>query len=138
MTKTIEPSAMADPRTLVRRLHYDLLGLPPEPELVDSFVAAAKKDFDSAWRDLVDRLLQHSDFGERQARHWLDLVRFAESNGYAFDGDRPNAFRYRDFVIKAFAEDMPFDEFVKIQLAGDLLRPTDVDAVAATGFLVSL
>ncbi|MEM7234299.1 MAG: DUF1549 domain-containing protein, partial [Planctomycetota bacterium] len=135
--KGIDPSAIADPRTLLRRLHYDLLGLPPEPELVESFVAAAKKDFDSAWRDLVDRLLLDSDFGARQARHWLDLVRFAESNGYAFDGDRPNAFRYRDFVIKAFAEDMPYDEFVKVQLAGDLLRPADVEAVSATGFLVA-
>jgi len=133
----VRPSARADLRMLVRRIYHSLIGLPPEPEVVEKFVADATKDFDQAYDALVDRLLADSGYGERWARHWLDLARFAESNGYAFDGDRPNAYHYRDFVIRAWNDDIPYDEFVKLQIAGDLLRPGDLDAIAATGFVVA-
>jgi len=143
----IAPNGVADLQTLIRRAHYDLIGLPPTPEDVTNFVAAAQQDFQSAYDALVDRLLASEHFGERWARHWLDIARFAESNGYAFDKDRPNAFRYRDFVIRAFNDDMPYDRFVRLQLAGDLLADLNVktaaearqatNLVAATGFLVA-
>lgn len=143
----IDPNLTAPPRTLIRRAYFDLVGLPPEPEAVEAFVAAAEKDLPAAYAALVDELLDSPHYGERWARHWLDLVRFAESNGYAFDKDRANAFRYRDWVIKALNNDMPYDEFIRLQIAGDLV--TDVNAqtseaaaqaienLAATGFLVA-
>jgi hypothetical protein len=133
----IEASGIADARTLIRRVTIDIIGLPPEPEEVERFVEEASKDLDRAYGHLVDRLLASEHHGERWARHWLDLSRFAESNGYAFDGDRNNAYHYRDFVIRSLNADMPYDEFVSLQLAGDLLRPKDIDAVAATGFIVA-
>jgi len=143
----ISPNGSADATTLLRRVQFDLVGLPPTLEERKRFLAKAGNDRDAAYGQLVDRLLESQHFGERWARHWLDLVRFAESNGYAFDKDRPNAFQYRDFVIRAFNADMPYDRFVRLQLAGDLLtdlnvqtnaavRPT-TDAIAATGFLVA-
>ena len=107
-----------DRRTLVRRLTFDLLGLPPTPAEVDAFVVDPSPD---AYETLVERLLASPHFGERQAQHWLDVVRFAESNGYENDGDRPHAWRYRDWVARAFAADKPFNEFVAEQVAGDLL-----------------
>jgi hypothetical protein len=137
----------ADPRTLIRRAYYDLVGLPPTPEEVEAFVEDSIRNPQSAFRNLVDRLLDSQHFGERWGRHWLDLVRFAESNGYAFDGDRPNAYHYRDFVIRALNDDMPYDQFVRQQIAGDLLASADaattaeakaaVESLAATGFLVA-
>lgn len=136
-TVGIKPNAFAHPRQLIRRAYFDLLGLPPSPEEVTVFENEAKEDFDGAYSRLLDRLLQSQHFGERWARHWLDLVRFAESNGYAFDRDRPNAYRYRDFVIRALNADMPYDQFVKLQVAGDQLDSQDPDSVAATGFLVA-
>jgi hypothetical protein len=143
----ITPNSIASPRTLIRRAYFDLLGLPPKPEDVDRFVKASAKDSVAAYNQLIDELLKSEHYGERWARHWLDITRFAESNGYAFDGDRPNAWHYRDFVIRALNSDMPYDQFVKLQLAGDLLTNVNakttadakaaVNAVAATGFLVA-
>lgn len=118
----------ADRRTLLRRLKFDLLGLPPTPEEVDAFV----KDADPhAYEKWVDRFLASPHFGERWARHWLDVVRFAESDGFEMNRHRPNAWHYRDYVIRAFNEDRPYDRFVLEQLAGDA-----VGEDAATGFLV--
>ena len=118
--------------TLVRRLSFDLIGLPPTPEEVDAFVADSRPD---AYERLVDRLLASPHYGERWARHWMDVARFAESHGYEQDYDRPFAYHYRDFLIKALNRDMPFDQFVRWQLAGDELAPDDPQAMAATGFL---
>lgn len=143
----IGANPIADHRSLVRRAYFDLIGLPPTPEQVSLFVAAADKDFDSAWGGLIDELLASPHYGERWGRHWLDLVRFAESNGYAFDKDRPNAWRYRDWVIQSLNADMPYSEFVRKQVAGDIYAGKDWDTpdkaaralelVSATGFIVS-
>ncbi len=145
--KGIESNSIADPRTLIRRAYFDLIGLPPTPEQTATFLADAAKDFDGAWSRLIDQLLASQHYGERWGRHWLDLVRFAESNGYAFDKDRPNAWRYRDWVIRALNADMPYDEFVRQQLAGDIFAGADWDnsekaeqaleLVTATGFIVA-
>jgi mono/diheme cytochrome c family protein len=129
----VRPTAEAGRRTLVRRLYFDLIGLPPTPEEVESVVVAP--DFDKAWEALVDHLLASPHFGERWARHWLDPSRFAESHGFEHDSPRPFAYHYRDFVIRAFNRDMPYDQFVRWQLAGDELAPNDPEALAATGFL---
>jgi len=128
----IEPVAEADRQTLVRRLFFDLLGVPPEPADVTSFVADPSGD---AYERLVDRLLADPRYGERQARHWLDLARYAESDGFRQDAFRPTAWRYRDWCIEAFNADMPFDRFVQAQLAADELFPTQPAMAAATGFL---
>ncbi len=130
----VKPAAGASRRVLIRRLYYGLLGLPPTQTQVKSFVNDSSPD---AYDKLVDSLLQSEHFGERWARHWLDLARFAESNGYAFDKDRAAAFHYRDFVIKALNSDLPYDEFTRLQIAGDLLRPDDYMGIAATGFLMA-
>ena len=132
--KGVLPNGQASDRTLVRRLYFDLWGLPPDSAEVEAFVS--DKSPDRVAR-LVDRLLDGQHYGERWARHWLDLARFAESNGYAFDLDRPAAYHYRDFVIKALNDDMPYDQFVKLQVAGDLIAPLDRMAQAATGFLAA-
>ena len=143
----VTPNAIADARTLIRRAYFDLIGLPPQPEDVEKFVTEFEKDPAEAYGHLVDELLANQHFGERWARHWLDVTRFAESNGYAFDGDRPNAWHYRDFVVRALNSDMPYDQFVQTQIVGDLLTTLDVqttgealaaiESVAATGFLVA-
>ena len=132
----LRPVGDADPRTLVRRLSFDLTGLPPDPAIMDAYAAAPSP---GALSSLVDTMLASRAFGERWGRHWLDVARYAESTGkernYAF----PEAWRYRDWVIDAVASDMPYDEFVRRQVAGDLLPATDVkerDAnLVATGFL---
>lgn len=130
----IAPASEAAKATLARRLFFDLTGLPPTPDEVTEFLADAAPD---AYEKLVDRLLASPRFGERQARHWLDTVRFGESGGYEFDGDRPGAHHYRDWVIKTLNADLPYDEFLRMQIAGDLIKPGDYDATAATGFLVA-
>ncbi len=130
----LRPSPPADRRTLIRRLTFDLLGLPPGPEDIDAFL---KDDSADAYEKLVDRLLNSPHYGERWARHWLDVARFGESDGFEYDKRRPNAWRYRDWVVAALNADMPYDEFVRLQLAGDVLRPGDAAAVTATGFLVA-
>lgn len=132
--KGLTPSKPLSKEKLIRRVTFDLIGLPPTPEEVDAFV---KDTSPNAYEKLVDRLLKSERHGERWARHWLDVARFAESGGYEFDGDRAGAFHYRDFVIKALNADMPFDEFVRLQLAGDEIRPNDFHATSATGFLVA-
>jgi hypothetical protein len=130
--KGLTPSPRADRRTLVRRAYLDLLGLPPSPAEVDAFV----KDPDpAAWPKLVDRLLASPHYGERWARHWLDLVRYADSGGFEFDVDRPEAWRYRDYVVKAFNDDKPYSQFVREQIAGDEYAPGSDEAMVATGFL---
>lgn len=137
------PSRPATSRELVRRLFFDLWGLPPSPETVAAFAADPS---DRAWAQLVDELLVSHHYGERQAQHWLDWVRYAETNGYERDGGKPGAWRYRDYVIDAFASDKPYDQFVIEQLAGDEWAATQGwspeqeparwrDAIVATGFL---
>ena len=133
-SKSIQPSPAAEREKLLRRAYFDLVGMPPSPAEVEAFLNDTSPD---AYEKVIDRLLASPHYGERWARHWLDVARYAESGGYEFDGDRPGAFLYRDFVIKALNQDMPFDEFVRLQLAGDRLRPDDFDAVNATGFLVA-
>ncbi|MCH5375092.1 MAG: DUF1553 domain-containing protein, partial [Planctomycetes bacterium] len=128
----LAPAEEADRRSLVRRLYFDLIGLPPTPEEVEAFVADPSEE---AYANLVDRLLDSPQYGQRWARHWLDLVRYAESDGYRQDAYRPNAWRYRDYVIRAFNEDKPYDRFVLEQLAGDEVAPHDLDALAATAYL---
>jgi hypothetical protein len=129
----ITPSPEADPRTLIRRLSLDLTGLLPSPEEVAAFVKASARDREAAYRGLVDRLLASPHYGERWGRHWLDQARYADSNGYTIDGDRV-MWPYRDWVIGALNQDLPFDRFTVEQLAGDLLpKPTKAQMVA-TGF----
>ena len=135
--KGLPANAMASREKLVRRAYYDLLGLPPTPAEVMAFLKESDAKPQTAYADLIDRLLASERFGERWGRHWLDLVRYAESGGYEFDKDRPTAHHYRDFVIKAFNQDMPYDEFVRLQIAGDHLKPNDFFATSATGFLVA-
>ena len=120
----------ATPRELVRRACFDLVGLPPTPEEVDAF---EKNPTDNAWAELIDRLLASPHYGERWGRHWLDLVRYAESNGYERDGAKPNAWRYRDYVIESFNSDKPYDRFIREQLAGDEIADEQLAATAAGG-----
>lgn len=132
--KGIKPNHPATKERLIRRAYFDLIGLPPTPEQISAFVNDSSP---SAFEKVVDELLASSAYGERWARHWLDTARFAESGGYEFDGFRPGAYHYRDWVIRVFNSDMPYDQFVRMQLAGDLLQPDQIDGVAATGFLVA-
>jgi len=136
--KGLAPAPEADRRTLIRRLTFDLTGLPPTPEEVAAFLADDRAD---AYERLVDRLLASPSYGERWARHWLDLVRFAESSGHEFDYDILNAWQYRDYVVRALNRDLPYDRFVVEQIAGDLLpvpRHNPVDgsneSIQGTGF----
>lgn len=131
----LTPSSPADRRTLIRRLTFDLIGLPPTAEEIAAFVSDPAED-DFAYEKVVTRLLNSPHYGERWARHWLDVAHFGESDGFEFDRMRPNAWRYRDWVIGALNNDMPYDEFARLQIAGDVLRPGDEQAITATGFLV--
>ena len=128
----LAPAPEAEKTALIRRVYFDLIGLPPTPQQVDAFVNDKSPQ---AYEDLIDRLLKSPRYGERWARHWLDLVRYAESDGYRADGYRPHAWRYRDYVIRALNEDKPYDRFVVEQLAGDEIAPDDPDALVATGLL---
>jgi hypothetical protein len=130
-------STRATSRELIRRIYFDLIGLPPTPDEVKEFEQAAQKDHAAAWKHLVDRLLGSKHFGERWGRHWLDVVRFGESQGFERDKLRDNLWHYRDWVIDALNRDLPYDEFVRQQIAGDILYPGDPNAVTATGFLVA-
>ncbi|HTI70491.1 MAG TPA: DUF1549 domain-containing protein, partial [Candidatus Limnocylindria bacterium] len=114
----LQPAPEADRRTLIRRVYFDLVGLPPTPEAVTEFVNDSRP---GAYERLVDSLLASPHFGERWARHWLDVVRFAETHGFEMNNPRPNAWPYRDYVIRAFNEDLPYDRFLSEQLAGDSL-----------------
>ncbi len=130
-SKGLTPSPDADKVTLIRRLHFDLTGIPPTAEQVDRFVA---DDSPHAYQSAVNRLLASPHFGERWGRYWLDLARYADSDGYEKDGVRPYAYRYRDWVIDALNRDVPYDQFVIKQLAGDLLPDADTEDLIATGF----
>ena len=125
----LTPAPSASPEVLARRLTFDLTGLPPSPEAVAQFVR------DPNVGVLADHLLESPRFGERMARHWLDLVRYADSDGYRIDDYRPDSWRYRDYVIRSFNADKPYDRFVQEQLAGDELFPGDPEALIATGYL---
>ncbi|MCB1230744.1 MAG: PSD1 domain-containing protein [Verrucomicrobiae bacterium] len=132
----LQPAPEADPRTLIRRATFDLTGLPPKPAEIATFLADWKRDSEAAWNGLIERLLDSEQYGEQWARHWLDVVRYADSSGYANDYERPNTWRYRDYVIRAFNDDKPYDEFVREQLAGDEIgKRKDVEKLIATGFL---
>ena len=128
--KGIEPSEEADRRTLIRRASLDLIGLPPSPEEVQQYLEDSAP---GAYERLVDRLLNSAHYGERWGRHWLDIARYADSNGYSIDGER-SIWRYRDWVIEALNQDKPFDQFVIEQIAGDLLPNPSRDQLVATGF----
>jgi mono/diheme cytochrome c family protein len=132
--KGLAPNPPIDRRHLLRRATFDLTGLPPTPEDLDSFVSDSDP---RAYDKALDRLLASPAYGERWARHWLDLARYAESHGFEHDYDRPSAYHYRDFVIKALNMDMPYDRFVRLQLAGDELEPGNQLALMATGFLAA-
>jgi len=127
----ISPNPPATPREQVRRAWFDAVGLPPPLEDVEAF---EHDPSDAAWEALVEKLLAMPAYGERQARHWLDVVRYAQTNGYERDDEKPYAWRYRDWVIGAINADMPYDRFVREQLAGDLLQPRTDSAVVASGF----
>ena len=130
----LHPSGPADRRTLLRRATIDLIGLPPTPEETELFLADPVPD---AYEKLVDRLLASPRYGERWGRHWLDVARFAESEGFERDWLRENAWPYRDYVIRSFNEDKPYTRFAQEQIAGDVLEPVTHDSIAATGFLVA-
>jgi hypothetical protein len=117
--------------TLLRRLSYDLIGLPPSPEEVVTFERDAAPD---AYEKAVDRLMGSPHYGERWAQHWLDLARYADTDGFEFDQERPDAWRFRDWVVQALNRDLPYDEFLRRQLAGDEVRPDDPESFIATGF----
>lgn len=127
----LRPAPPANRTTLIRRACFDLIGLPPKLEEVETFVNDRSPD---AYPKLIDRLLASPHYGERWARHWLDLARYAESEGFKSDEMRPNAWRYRDYVIKSLNDDKPYDRFIREQIAGDELYPDNPDALVATGF----
>jgi len=124
-------SPPANRQTLIRRVTFDLIGLPPTAAEIDAFVNDNTSD---AYAKLIDRLLASPHYGERWGRHWLDLARYAETDGFEYDGVRPNSWRYRDYVIRSFNADKPYDRFIREQIAGDELWPQDADAQIATGF----
>jgi hypothetical protein len=130
----MKPSAEADRRSLIRRLSFDLLGLPPTPAEIDAFVRDRAPD---AYEKLVDRLLDSPHYGERWARHWLDVVHYGDTHGYDKDKVRPNAWPYRDYVIRAFNQDRPYSRFIKEQIAGDVFYPSSGDGIAGLGFLAA-
>jgi len=129
-----QPSPAAEPRVLIRRLHFDLIGLPPTPGEVDAFTQHAARSTPEALARLVDDLLGRTSYGERWGRHWLDLARYAETNGYERDAIKPSVWRYRDYVIAAFNSDKPYDRFIREQIAGDELPDANAETLIATGF----
>jgi mono/diheme cytochrome c family protein len=132
--KGLAPAPGADRRTLIRRLSFDLIGLPPTPGEVEAFLADAAPD---AYEKLVDRLLASPAYGERWGRHWLDVVHYGDTHGYDKDKPRPNAWPYRDYVIRALNDDKPYGRFVQEQVAGDVLFPGTADGVEALGFIAA-
>jgi hypothetical protein len=130
--RNLKPAPRASRTTLVRRAYLDLIGLPPTPEEVNQFVTDSRAD---AWEQLIEKLLASPHYGERWGRHWLDVARYADSNGFEHDFDRPNAWRYRDYVIRAFNRDLPYSTFLTEQLAGDEIDWVTNDSLIATGFL---
>ena len=129
--KGLTPARPAERTALLRRIYYDLTGLPPTPQEVDAYLADKSPD---AYEKLIDRLLASPRYGEKWGRHWLDVVRYAETNGYERDGAKPHVWRYRDYVINSFNTDKPFDRFIKEQIAGDELPDLTPEAIIATGY----
>ncbi|HMC58270.1 MAG TPA: DUF1549 domain-containing protein, partial [Candidatus Solibacter sp.] len=134
LEKGLKPAPRADRVTQLRRAYMDLIGLPPTPAQTAEFLADAAPD---SWENLIDKLLASPHYGERWGRHWLDVARYADSNGFEHDYDRPNAWRYRDYVIRAFNQDTPYNTFLAEQIAGDELDHVTGDSMIATGFLRS-
>src|SRR5262245_45206921 len=130
----INPAPQADRLTLLRRAKFDLTGLPPTPDEIDEFTQDQSPDAYVRW---IDRLLASPHYGERWGRHWLDVVRFGESDGFENDKLRDHAWHYRDYVIRSLNDDKPYDQFVTEHLAGDCLEPITRDGIIATGFLVA-
>ena len=130
----LKPSGEADRRTLIRRLSFDLTGLPPSPDELERFLDDSAPN---AYESLVDRLLASPHYGERWGRHWLDVVHYGDTHGYDKDKRRNNAWPYRDYVIRAFNRDLPYGQFVREQVAGDVLAPGDPAGVIATGFIAA-
>ena len=128
-------SPQAGPYEFIRRASFDLIGLPPTESEIEAFAYSWKKNSKMAKKELIEKLLASSAYGKRWATHWLDVVRFAESDGYRADGFRPSAHLYRDYVVRSLNEDKPYDQFVREQLAGDEINPDDYDHMVATGFL---
>ena len=133
ITNSLALSPEADRATLIRRLNFDLIGLPPTPEEIDAFVASKSP---RAYEELVERLLASPHYGERWARHWLDVVRYTESQGFEYDRLRDNAWHYRDYVVKSFNADKPYDRFMQEQVAGDVLEPVTSDGIVGASLLV--
>ncbi len=127
----LNPAPRATPELLIRRLYFDLIGLPPAPEAVDAFVDDPSEQ---AYRQVVDQLLDSPQYGERWAQHWLDVVRYAETEGFEYDRTLPDVWRYRDYVISSFNEDKPYHRFLTEQLAGDELDPDNPQMRIASGF----
>ncbi len=127
----LQPTSATSKAQLIRRAYYDLTGLPPSIEEVEAFL---NDDAAGAFEKVIDRLLESTQYGERWGRHWLDLVRFAESNSYERDGTKPHIWRYRDYVIRSFNDDKPYTQFIREQLAGDECEPKTADSIVATGF----
>ena len=132
--ESLAPSQEADRRTLIRRVTFDLIGLPPTREEIDSFINDSSPD---AYERVVNRLLMSPHYGERWARHWLDVVRYADTCGYDKDKLRPNAWPYRDYVIRSFNDDKPYTRFVQEQIAGDVLFPGEPDGILGLGFIAA-
>lgn len=130
----LSPSSEADRRTLVRRVYFDLIGLAPTPEQLQQHLEDSRVDW---YEQMVERLLGSAHYGERWARHWLDVAHYGDTHGYDKDKVRPNAWPYRDYVIRAFNEDKPYGRFVKEQIAGDVLWPDETDGVVGTGFIAA-
>ncbi|SVD15969.1 uncharacterized protein METZ01_LOCUS368823, partial [marine metagenome] len=130
-SKGLKPNPLASKEALLRRAYYNLVGLAPSPGQVKDFLADKSSD---AFEKVIDELMDSPQYGEKWGRHWLDLVRYAETNGYERDSEKPNAWRYRDYVIRAFNQNKPYDRFVQEQLAGDELPDKDADSITATGF----
>lgn len=130
----LEVAPPASRRELIRRATFDLTGLPPTPEEVAAFLGDERRDTE-AFADVIDRLLKSPHYGERMAQHWLDVVRYADSSGFANDYERGNAWRYRDYVVRSFNDDKPYDQFVREQIAGDEMNPDDPEGLVAVGFL---
>lgn len=131
----LQPADTASASELVRRMFLDVHGLPPTPEQVDEFVTAYENNPDAAVAQLADTLLAHPRYGERWGQHWLDVVRYSESDGYRADDYRPDAWRYRDYVIRSLNDDKPYDQFIREQIAGDELYGDNPDALIGTAFL---
>ena len=132
LSKGLKPAPMASKETLIRRLYYSVIGLPPSSRAVQRFVDDENPE---AWEDLVDDLLSRPQYGERWARLWLDVVRYADTSGYERDQEKPFAWKYRDWVVRSLNEDLDYSDFVRFQLAGDEYAPLEIDRVIATGFL---